>query len=101
MKKNRGAISLFALLAMMFFLIFIMIAYNNVSSKGKTQVETTGVLIEAYNPSETANTVYNQLDGGILDTNTTTGKTTEEKDVINNTLATNEYVYVNGKIYKK
>lgn len=33
MKNERGAISVFALLAMLFFLVFIMAAYNNVVAK--------------------------------------------------------------------
>jgi hypothetical protein len=90
MRKDRGVISLFALLAMMFFLIFIMIAYNNVSSKGKTQVETTGVLMDYYDSEE-----Y----GGSL-TDSITGKSSDEKSKISS-ISTGQYIFINGKIYKK
>ena len=46
--NKKGAISIFALLSMMFFLIFIMAAYSNVMQKGKLQTETQSVLVDVY-----------------------------------------------------
>jgi hypothetical protein len=60
MRDDKGAIALFALLAMMFFLIFIMVAYNNVAIKGKTQIETTTLLRSEYDTGETASDIINR-----------------------------------------
>jgi hypothetical protein len=100
MKKDKGAISLFALLAMMFFLIFIMIAYNNVAVKAKTQVETTGVLEDLYSSDETASSIYSQeLYGGSL-TSSVTGKSSSETSKISS-ITSGQYIFIKGKIYKK
>lgn len=101
MKKNKGAISIFALLAMMFFLIFIMVAYNNVSQKGRTQVETEGLLVNYYKSTQTASDILKSLNGGNVtgSTKTTLLKETTEQGSV--TSANNgQFVYSNGKIYK-
>ena len=44
MRKNNGAISIFVIIAMLFFLAFILVSYNVVQEKGKTaDVETLEV----------------------------------------------------------
>ncbi|MBR1539842.1 MAG: hypothetical protein IJ629_01450 [Clostridia bacterium] len=99
-KMNKGAISIFSLLAMMFFLIFIMVAYNNVMQKGKTQVETEGVLVDYYQSAQTATEITGALDGGtVTDGNKTTllKETAEQEKLSENS---GKYVYSNGKIYK-
>ena len=37
MRKNNGAISIFVIIAMLFFLAFILVSYNVVQEKGKTR----------------------------------------------------------------
>ena len=102
MKNNRGVISVFALLAMMFFLIFIMVVYNNLAVKSKTQVETTGVLVDLYGSEETADSVFNQeLKGGNIDlVNPLYKKSVSEKNKVNDLVA-GEFIVLNSKIYKK
>lgn len=102
MKSDKGAISVFALLAMMFFLIFIMVAYNNVAQKGKIQVETVGVLQDIYNKDSVA--VYKEIDAGELPT------ASERRDILlksedeyNSSIDTDlegKYISLLGKIYK-
>ena len=99
--KNKGAISIFALLSMMFFLIFIMVAYNNVAQKGKTQVETQELLVDYYKSSQNATDVSKSKSGGSV---TSTSKTTLLKENAQQNIVTsgnaNKYVYSNGKVYK-
>ena len=61
MRSKKGAISLFTLIAMMFFLVFVMVAYNNIAEKGKNQVETTAVLVDCYKSDTTLDNIYNAL----------------------------------------
>ena len=97
MKKNKGAISIFALLSMMFFLIFIMVAYNNVAQKGKTQVETQEILVDYYKSAQNATEIVQGLDGGTV---TIDNKDTVLKENAEKNVAAGNYVYSNGKIYK-
>lgn len=97
MRKNDGSISLFVLIAMLFFLAFIMVSYNIVQKKGKTQQETTQVLKEAYSSEEDINAVYSKIYSNTnIDLNTVV-KTEEQTNVIN----TANYIAVDGIIYKK
>ena len=64
MRNNKGAISLFALISMVFFLIFIVVAYNNVWQKGKNQVEVESVLSENYKYVDSADKVSSDKNGG-------------------------------------
>ena len=101
MEKNKGVISIFALLSMMFFLIFIMVAYNNVAQKGKTQVETEEILVDYYKSPQNATEIVKGLDGGNVtaSTNTTLLKEKEQQNQV--TTANNgNYIYSNGKVYK-
>ena len=102
MKKNNGAISIFALVSMLFFLIFIMVVYNNLSTKGQTQVETTGVLVDLYGSEETASSAFSsRINGGSTENvSPLYVKSSSEKSKMN-TLVTNESIYLNGKVYKK
>lgn len=102
MKKNNGAISIFALVSMLFFLIFIMVVYNNLSTKGQTQVETTGVLVDLYGSEETASSAFSsRINGGSTENASPLYvKSSSEKSKMN-TLVTNESIYLNGKVYKK
>lgn len=93
MKSKKGAISIFALLSMMFFLIFIMVAYNNVAQKSKTQVETEEILVSYYKPTRSAQEIVNAINGG----NTTKANL---KGCFNKSEVTNgSYVLSNGKYY--
>ncbi|MBR2290379.1 MAG: hypothetical protein IJ867_07380 [Clostridia bacterium] len=101
--RNKGAISIFALLSMMFFLIFIMVAYNNVMQKGKTQVETEGVLVDYYKSSQTAAEMITAANGGDIQKSATNKdtklrQTAQQNQATNGTV--NTYVYSNGKYYK-
>ena len=94
MKSKKGAISIFALLSMMFFLIFIMVAYNNVAQKSKTQVETEEILVSYYKPTRSAQEIVNAINGG------TTTKASLKGCFNNKTEVTNgSYVLSNGKYY--
>jgi len=104
MKNNKGAISLFTLLSMLFFLFFIMVAYNNVSSKGKMQVETVDVLKSEYKNDVEAKEIYTQMNGGMLPNEESSErevilKTEEEKNIVNDEI-NHGYLYSNGKIYE-
>ena len=98
--------SIFALLSMMFFLIFVMVAYNNVALKGKTQVATEGVLVNYYKPTQTASEYTTTM---VSPTTIKAGASAEEKaeylksgnpqSFVTSGNA-NKYVYSNGKIYK-
>ena len=100
MKKNKGVISMFVLLAMMFFLIFITVAYNNVAQKGKTQVETEEILLEYYRSVQGADGITAGLDAGsVNDTSKEEllrGSAQQQKV----STQTNKYIYSNGKIYR-
>ena len=103
MSKDKGAISIFALLAMMFFLIFIMVAYNNVMQKGKTQVETESILVDYYKSTQTATEIVSSMNGGDIkktesDKNKKLKQTAQQNQATNGTV--NTYVYSNGKYYK-
>lgn len=101
MKQNRGAISLYTLLSMLFFLIFIMTAYSNVSSSGKLQVETTQVLTDEYVSDTNAETIYQSLDGGDFPVaeKDILAKSSFEKDTVNDTNNNGKYIFANGKFY--
>lgn len=97
MKKENGAISIFVLIAMLFFLAFIMVSYNTVQEKGKTQQGTTQVLTDLYDADEDINAVYSRIySNTTVDLNTVT-KTREQNEVVN----TANYIAVDGVIYKK
>ena len=97
MNKRKGAISIFALLSMMFFLIFIMVAYSNVAQKGKTQVETEEILVKYYKSLRTATDVVNASNGGTISSDKKAeaikGKELQDK------ATSGSYVLSNGKYY--
>lgn len=94
MKNERGAISVFALLAMLFFLVFIMAAYNNVSTKTQTQIETNKVLVKTYKPYTDAVSLYNQMMAGEI--NKDVIKTEAQESVLDKK---DYYIAIDGKIY--
>ncbi|MCI8309217.1 MAG: hypothetical protein HFJ45_03220 [Clostridia bacterium] len=102
MRKDKGIISVFALFAMMFFLIFIMISYNNVAIKGKNQIETTGVLVDCYKNDLTAEDILSHsINGGsVSNIDVLYKKSNAEKSKVDS-LVTGEYIFLHGKIYKK
>ena len=100
MNRKRGAISVFALLSMMFFLIFIMVAYNNVTQKAKTQVETEGLLVDYYKPTITADQFVESLDGGVVSSSNQDQLLKKSAQGAVTTGNSGKYVYSNGKIYK-
>ncbi len=97
MRSKKGAISLFSLVAMMFFLVFVMVAYNNIAEKGKNQVETTSVLVDYYKSDTTVDGIYNAL----VSNDTAKGKTKSalQTQEVNKTGNTGKYMSINGKIY--
>ena len=94
MNRKKGAISIFALLSMMFFLIFIMVAYNNVSQKGKTQVETEEILVNYYKSQRTAEDTVKALNGGNMPKANLKGCFNSRSEV-----TAGNYVLSNGKYY--
>lgn len=97
MRKSNGAISVFVIIAMLFFLTFIIVSYNTVQNSGKTQQGTTQVLKKIYDQDENMNAIYaEKYSGAITDLNTVV-KTTEQSGVT----ATANYIAVDGVIYKK
>ena len=62
MKKERGAITLFVLLAMMFFVMALVSLFLVASSRAKLEKQITGQIQDSY--QEDANTVYNSYFGG-------------------------------------
>ena len=102
MKKNKGAISIFALLSMMFFLIFVMVAYNNVAQKGKMQVETEGVLFNYYKQTQTAteSAASRTSTVKVADKAKYVKSGAPQDFVTADNAKNNKYVYSNGKIYK-
>lgn len=108
MKNKKGAIAIFTLLAMMFFLIFIMVAYNNVSSKSKMQFSTDSILLKTYSSDIYADDYYNSImDGDIKKSDNSTYlskiKSTKESETIDSTTIesdVNKYICLHGKIYR-
>ena len=62
MKKEKGAITLFVLLAMMFFVMALVSLFLVASSRAKLEKQITGQIQDSY--QEDANTVYNSYFGG-------------------------------------
>ena len=62
MKKERGAITLFVLLAMMFFVMALISLFVVASNRTRLEKQITGQIQESY--QEDANTVYNSYFGG-------------------------------------
>lgn len=94
MRDNKGAIAIFTLLAMLFFLIFVMVGFSNISSKSQTQVETTGVLLDSYRSSSESEAVLDQMMAGDLtDDNIQTDDETSVSD------ESGSYIAIKGKIY--
>ena len=98
MRSKKGAISMFALLAMLFFLVFVMVAYNNVATKGKTQVETTSVLIDCYKSDTSLEEVYNQMISGNLEDNKI--KTNLQSQEAGKEENKGKYMAIDGKVYR-
>ena len=99
MKQNKGAISLYTLLSMLFFLIFIMVAYSTVSSSSRLQTKTTEIVIDEYKPSVEPGTIFTTM----YDANQTITKDVfstltnhQANTTINNV---GSYIFHNGKIY--
>ena len=97
MRNEKGAISIFVLIAMLFFLAFIMVSYNTVQEKGKTQQGTTQVLTDLYDTDEDINAIYSRIySNDIVDLNAVV-KTEVQNEVVN----TANYIAVDGIIYKR
>ena len=99
MKRNKGVISMFVLLAMMFFLIFITVAYNNVAQKGKTQVETEEILVEYYQSVQSAEEINASLYDGSVGNSSKQfllRSLSQQQRIVG---ASDNYIYSNGKIY--
>ena len=61
LKDSKGVVSVFAMLAMLFFLLFIIGAYIGVSRSNKMQKKTTKELLELYSASTDPQAVYNDM----------------------------------------
>lgn len=101
MKQNKGAISLYTLLSMLFFLIFIMVAYSTVSSSSRLQTKTTEIVTDEYKPSVEPGTIFTTM----YDTNQTINVNTVPNTTLTNhqtnTIQNNKgsYIFYNNKIY--
>lgn len=97
MKSEKGAISVFVLFSMLFFLAFMMISFSMVQQKGKTQQGTTEVLQDVYKSDTDVNIIYSEI---VVENSTdlnTVVKTAEQENAINSA----SYMAVDGVIYKK
>lgn len=97
MRSEKGAITLFTLLAMLFFLIFAMIVYNNVSQKSQMQIESTDVLVDEYKADTSIDSIYGETVTGTK-AEASDAKTKDQSTVI--TSGSNDYVAIDNKIYK-
>ena len=98
MRNNKGAIAVYTLLAMLFFLIFVMMIYNNVSSKAKAQVQTTEVLQEIYVSDTDSSAIVSQMMVGELTDDVI--KTEDQENVSDKILSGSIlYLAIDGKIY--
>ena len=105
MRKENGAISIFTFLAMVFFLVFIMVAYNNVEVKGKTQLETEEILMDAYKPDVSSSDVLTQMNKGNIsdiddDERALIVKTSDEIRTVSSNENLGKYIFLNGGFYK-
>lgn len=94
MRDEKGAIAIFTLLAMLFFLIFVMVGFSNISSKSQTQVETTGVLLDTYISESDSGAILDQIMAGNLSSDNI--QTDDENGVSNES---GKYIAIKGKIY--
>lgn len=60
-KNQNGVVSVFAMLSMLFFLLFIIGAYMTISRVIKTQKETNKTLLKLYSSQTNAQDVYNDM----------------------------------------
>ena len=98
MRDNKGAIAIFTLLAMLFFLIFVMMIYSNISSKAKAQVETTEILVDAYNSDTSSSAILEQMTAG--DVTEAKTKTADQESVVDSVSNDEDlYLAIDGKIY--
>ena len=96
MRDNKGAIAIFTLLAMLFFLIFVMMIYSNISSKAKTQIQTTEVLLDMYTSDTSSSAILEQMLAGEL----TDVKTADQEEVAEEVSNDSSlYLAIDGKIY--
>lgn len=104
MKKNknqRGAISLFVLLSMLFFLVFFMGVFTLVSRRNATQVEALKETQAIYNSGSSANDIY---DSTMSESDSVIPIFNKEQLIkaieIQNSAADNKSSYIiNGKLY--
>ena len=59
LKKQNGVISVFAMLSMLFFLLFILGAYLTISRVNKTQKESNKELLKLYSTEVNSQEIYN------------------------------------------
>lgn len=97
MIKENGAISIFAILSMMFFLIFIMVAYNNVMQKAKIQKETEEILVDYYKSTQTAKEITESRNGNLAKLNNL--RSNSQKYKVLEKSNDNKYIYSNGYVY--
>ena len=60
-KNQKGAISLFVILAMLFFLAFILGAYSIASRRNSAQLETVRETAKIYSSGVDANSLYDSM----------------------------------------
>ena len=71
------------------------LTFNNISSKSKVQVETTGVLLDSYKSDSNSEAILDEIMAGNLSEDVI--KTSDESSVSNKS---GKYIAISGKIYK-
>lgn len=100
-KNQKGAISLFVILAMLFFLAFILGAYSIASRRNSAQLETVRETAKIYSSGVDANSLYDSMLATTPNTTipiTTFEQLKEAKRVQENATLQTNYT-INGKLY--
>ncbi|MFG6318709.1 MAG: hypothetical protein K1W33_02445, partial [Clostridia bacterium] len=100
-KNEKGAISLFVILAMLFFLAFILGAYSIASRRNSAQLETVRETAKIYSSGVDANSLYDSMLATTPNTTipiTTFEQLKEAKRVQENATLQTNYT-INGKLY--
>lgn len=100
MKNQKGAISLFVLLAMLFFLTFMIGTYTFVSRRNATQEESLREIQAIYSSGSSASDIYDSILSTIDTVVPVSNKEQLAKIVeINNSTDTQANYMINGKVY--
>lgn len=101
-KNQKGAISLFVVLSMLFFLAFMLGAYSMVTRRNAAQLEAVRETAKIYDSGVDANSVYDSMmatiDGSIIPISTPEQLKSLQDITEVNTTTTANYT-INGKLY--